>query len=132
MKLSTEIKPRVDGTLRVNGEDGKNYVFKGDPLECEITDKATLKRLLLLGTFFPASEADEAEALKLINADKAAKSGRARQPQRADGDGEGGDGDGGDDEPVDPNAPPVEANTPPKTEQAAAPAAQQRRTSKAS
>lgn len=110
MKLSTEIKPRTDGTVRVQGEDGQTYVFKGEELECEIADEATVKRLLGLGTFFPASDADHEAALALMDDDI--------------------EDDGGEDDQADPDAPPIEtgvtatpAPAPAAAEAAAAPAA---------
>lgn len=125
MKLSTELKPRTDGTLRVLGLDGKTYVFKGDPLECDVDDERTLAHLLALDTFFPSSDDDHAAALALV--DGMATSG-----------GPAGDDLDDDDDQVDMNALPIEANTPPKVETAAAlpieantppkPAEQQRRT----
>lgn len=99
MKLCTDITPRRDGTVRVLGEDGQTYVFEGDPLECEIAHEPTLKRLLKLGPFFPAAEADEGAAMLLLQED-------AADEQDQDGD--------RDLDPVDPNAPPVEEKTPPK------------------
>jgi hypothetical protein len=102
MNLSTDIKPRTDGTVRVLGQDGKTYTFKGEPLECDIEDEATLKRLLKLGSFFPSSDADEEAALALVGGD-------APTP---------GDEDDGE-IPFDPNAAPVEANTPPEAVEAA-------------
>lgn len=133
MKLSTELKPRTDGTVRVAGLDGKSYVFKGDPLECDVTDEATLAHLLALDTFFPSSDDDHAAALALV---QASTKGEGSGPQGAE---RGGPDDDLDDELVDMNAPPIEANTPPKDavaeqaaqaaqQQAAKAATQQRRT----
>ena len=107
MKLSTEIKPRSDGTLSVVGEDGKTYVFKGEPLECDIEHEPTVARLLKLDTFFPANDDDQDAALALLKA-------------QGDGldDGDDGDDDGELDDDgdlkSDPNALPLEANTAPK------------------
>lgn len=102
MKLETSIKPRRDGVVLTTGLDGSKYTFAPDPehgdaLVCEVGDEATVKHLLALGNFYPANEADFDRAAELVG--------------DTDGDGEG-DGDGEDD-PVDPNALPIESNTPP-------------------
>jgi len=70
MKLHTEIKPRKDGTVKVAGADGKQYVFQREEdtgeLACDIEDQATVAMLLNGGQFWPANEADHAAATALI------------------------------------------------------------------
>lgn len=106
MKLQTFIRPRANGTVKVLGEDGQNYEFTADAegvLVCDIEHEPTVERLLTLGDFEPVDAADFEAALALANKSKA-----------ADDEGDEGDGDDeGDGEEENPNALPVEANTPP-------------------
>lgn len=66
MKLQTSIPPRRDGTVTVQGLDGKAYVFasnaEGD-LVGEIEHEPTVAHLLAGGSFMPADEADFDAAL---------------------------------------------------------------------
>lgn len=104
MKLETSIKPRRDGVVRVTGDDGVEYTFAPDQdgvLVGEIPHEPTVARLLALGTFVPADEADLAHAGDLLS----------QVPTDPDSDDEG-DGEDDDDE-GDMEAPPAEANTPP-------------------
>lgn len=109
MKLQTSIKPRSNGTVKLQGQDGKAYLFEpnedGD-LVCDVTDEATVQHLLLTqpDTFWPFDDADYSAAEQLLQ--KAAEDGD---------DGDDGDGDGDDGEQSNPNGLPVESNTPPKT-----------------
>lgn len=100
MKLHTEIKPRKDGTVKVAGADGKQYVFQREEdtgeLACDIEDQATVAMLLNGGQFWPANEADHAAATALI------------EQSESEGEAE----DDGEDE-ADMNALPIEAGTPP-------------------
>lgn len=97
MKLQTSIKPRRDGTVTVLGQDSQTYVFAAGSdgeLTSDVADEATVAHLLATGNFWPANEADHAQALALV-----------KQAQADDDDDE-------EEEPQD--GLPVEANTPPK------------------
>jgi hypothetical protein len=112
MKLSTDIKPRSNGTVSLLGLNGKAYVFSGDPLECDVDHDATVAHLLRLGSFFPASERDEQEALELLGQKDG---GDASGNPIEGGEGaQGGELDKDGDERADLNALPLEANTPPQ------------------
>ncbi len=109
MKLQTAIKPRRDGTVIVQGLDGKSHVFLPDDagdMVCDIAHEPTVAHLLALDLFMPADEADFARALELTSG-----------------------GSSGDDENEDEgflsegNGLPIEANTPPAPAPAPAPAA---------
>lgn len=98
MKLQTSIQPRRDGTLNVQGLDGKTNGFAKDGegvLTGEVTDEATLAHLLAGGDFYPANPEDFDAAQALL-------------PKLDGDDGEGDDGDDTGD------GLPVEANSPPK------------------
>ncbi|HEV6963892.1 hypothetical protein [Roseateles sp.] len=102
MLMQTTIKPRRDGNVVVQGLDRKTYTFLPDEdgaLTCEIVHEATIRHLLALKTFVPATpeEADQAIALLQLDAQ--------------DDDGAAGDDDLDDD--FDSNALPVESNTTP-------------------
>jgi phosphosulfolactate phosphohydrolase-like enzyme len=104
MKLLTTLKPRRDGTVVLRSADMKTaFVFSPDEngdLVADVTDEALVATCLASGNFQPADEEDFAAAeamLKKIEEEQAPK----------DGD------DDGDDDEADPNALPVEANTPP-------------------
>ena len=102
MKLETSIKPRRDGVVLVTGDDGVKYTFAPDAdgvLVCDIPHEPTVARLLALGMFVPADEADLAHADQLLS--------QTQEPEDGDDDGDDEDGEG------DINALPVEANTPP-------------------
>lgn len=67
MKLQTEIKPRRDGTVTVDGAHGKKYTFAADEsgdLVCDVDDE-TAANLLTGGLFFPADPADYDAAIAL-------------------------------------------------------------------
>jgi hypothetical protein len=102
MKLQTAIQPRRDGTVKVAGLNGKIYVFEPDAandLVCDVDHDETAAHLLGTDNFWPADEADYQAAEGLL----------AKGRQEGDQD-EGADDD---DEPPNPNALPIEANTPP-------------------
>lgn len=116
MRLQTSIPPRRDGTLIRKSDDGLIvFTFRLDEcgdLTCDVTDEATVARLLAEGTgeFFPVDEADHVAAAALMGARASADA-----DQDADKDGEGGE----DDEEADQDALPIEANTPVRPTKAA-------------
>jgi len=103
MKLITLIAPRADGVVVVRDDAGKAIVFAseapGGPLVANVADEALVAKLLLTENFEPADEADFQAAEVLLDA----VGGQARGEEDDDFEDEG-----------DPNALPVEANTPPK------------------
>ncbi|WP_146187729.1 hypothetical protein [Limnohabitans sp. T6-5] len=103
MKLATLIQPRVDGTVIVHGDDGKDYVFERDAdgeLVCDVDHEGTASALLTGGNFYPADAGDYDAALSLTRQDS---QGGDQQSE--------GDGDGDDDEIVN-GGMPVEADSP--------------------
>lgn len=111
MKLQTTIIPRADGTVVVRGDDGKKYVFQhGDDgiLECDVTCKLTAARLLGTGDFFPLDEGDFSDALALTASAQTQTTEDGQEPGASDLD-----------DPVNLDALPVEANTPPAPKAAA-------------
>lgn len=103
MKLQTSIKPRLDGTVIVEGTDGQVYSFVQDEsgdLTCDVPHVETVSGLLAGGLFYPADPADYEAAVAL-----------AATAQPADGD-EAGDDDPEDDAAI-MTALPIEENTPP-------------------
>ena len=66
MKLSTDIKPRMTGTVIARVED-MTYQFNGQPLECEVENEQHIAFLLNTGSFFPADSADFERAKMQIN-----------------------------------------------------------------
>lgn len=106
MLLQTEIQPRKDGTVLVQA-CGSTYKFAADKngdLVCDVASDTAVAALLSTGNFFPSDESDIQDALDLM--------------PKGDADGDDKTDDGL--LPVDPNAPPVEANTPPAAKPAAA------------
>lgn len=104
MKLQTSIKPRLDGTVKVLGQDRQTYVFAADDeglLTGDVSDEPTIAALLATGNFWPADESDAELALVLVK--EAEKSAHAE---------DGEDDQDDEEEPLD--GLPVEANTPPK------------------
>jgi hypothetical protein len=102
MLLQTEIQPRKDGTVLAKA-CGSTYTFAADKngdLVCDVASDAAVAALLSTDNFFPADESDSDAALALLTDS---------------------DGDKTDDGllPVDPNAPPIESNTPTATKPAA-------------
>lgn len=73
MKLSTDIKPRKDGTVTATVPgDGARYVFSagnGGALECEVTAEAHIAWLLNTGYFFPVDEADIDAGIAAVQAE---------------------------------------------------------------
>lgn len=106
MKLQTSIIPRRSGVVILTGLDGVAYEFKPDEegdMVCLIDHEPTIAHVLSLDgdNFFPADETEYAEAERVLAA--------ANVPQDDGEIDEGGDGD----DAGDPNAMPVESNTPP-------------------
>lgn len=103
MKLATAIQPRKDGTVTLTGLDGQPYVFSkheaSGELVADIEHEGTLAHLLAMDNFYPLDEADYDAANALVQSQ--ATAGDEDEPDDLDDEG-------------DPNAPPVEANTPPK------------------
>lgn len=71
MKLQTSISLRRDGTIKLRGLDGAEYVFTADAqgdVVCDVTDDETVVHLLSTRAdfFWPASEADYDEAKRLL------------------------------------------------------------------
>lgn len=104
MKLETDTPLRLDGTVVVEGLNGRSYVFKPDETgaaTCDVDHEPTVAHLLQFGGYFPADELDHDAAVKLLE-----KSGEeSLTGEEVDGDEE--------DDATDPNAAPLEANTPP-------------------
>ncbi len=68
MKIQTSIKPRLDGTVKVIGQDGQKYEFVADQhgeLCCDVTHKKTVAHLVATGNFWPADESDFDSAIQL-------------------------------------------------------------------
>lgn len=101
MKLTTSIPPRRDGV--VNVEDGaRKFVFKPDEsgeLTCDVEGDALIARLLATEMFAPARVEDYDAAEALLDAHEDAAGGA---PARDD------------DDDINPDAPPLEAMTPPE------------------
>ncbi len=116
MKLHTDIKPRQDGTVIVQGKD-KEYVFKpnenGD-LEADVDDSNLIEHLLKGENFWPADIADADASLSILgkgDQDPELTTNTTQEPvdDMSDDDANIPDYENG-------NMPmPIEANTPPKT-----------------
>lgn len=117
MKLQTSILPRRDGTVIVGCASGSKHTFvknvAGD-LVCDVTDEADVAELLRNGNFFPEDEADNVAAISMLESSGVIGGDLDQDLGSPDLD------DAGDD-PVDPNAPPVEVPTPPKAAKAVTP-----------
>lgn len=116
MKLQTSIIPRRDGTVRVSGKDKRVYAFEPNDdgqLVADVDDEELIARLLQLGTFYPDDPADYDAATALVG-DNAPVRAQFRDGLDETVPGEGGFDDDRDDAPVDPSAPPLEANTTPR------------------
>ena len=93
MKLQALIKPRKDGSVLSTGLDGKTYKFSADEsgdLVCDVDHEPTVANLLRTENFTPIEESDFGVAANL-----------SAEPIDQD-----------DDDESDPDALPVEANTP--------------------
>lgn len=70
MKLLTDIPPRADGVVMLQGKQA--YEFKYDPehgaLSCEVDDEQDLALALRSENFYPANDADEVRALDVVGA----------------------------------------------------------------
>lgn len=115
MKLLTTITPRSNDTVTytefVNGKPAQTIIFARDAesgeLVAEVTDEATIGRLLLTGTFQPLNEEDYGIAEAILEAAKPKKKRRfveVDEDDDEDDDEQSGAANGG---------LPVEANTPP-------------------
>ncbi len=109
MKLQTSIPARRDGTLNVQGLDGKAYAFVTDAdgvLTGDVDDEATAAHLLNTGNFYPENPEDFDAALRLAGDDQ----GKGDEGDEGDE-----SGDAGDDDIEQPaGGLPVEANSPRK------------------
>lgn len=111
MKLHTSIAPRRDGTVRATGKDGSVFVFApgtDGELSCDVTDPVLVASLLSTEQFWPADANDFDSAASLFQVPKPEQAGGGQSPK-----GEGEHADDDEDEPVNMNALPVEANTTP-------------------
>lgn len=98
MKIETTITPRKDGTVTVQADDGKQYVFKRDDsgaLSCDVDNDSHVAWLLGLGDFHPADESDFGLAMQLTGGDQEEDDQDLVEED-------------GDDEPIDMNAAPIE------------------------
>lgn len=96
MKLITSIIPRRDGTVRVQGDNGETFVFErgaGGEMTGDVSDDATVARLIAGRLFWPAHAEDYDTAAAIASGDDDA------QDHEADADA--------------PAPLPLEANTPP-------------------
>lgn len=70
MKLLTDIPPRADGVVMLQGKQA--YEFKYDPehgaLSCEVDDEQDLAMALRSENFYPANQEDEARAMEIAGA----------------------------------------------------------------
>ena len=97
MKLQTSIKPRKDGRVLATGANGKTYIFASDDngdLVGDVEHEPTIAMLLRTELFTPVDDGDFAAAIELT--------AEVPDPDELDPDDES-----------DPDALPVEANTPP-------------------
>ena len=79
MKLSTDIKPRKDGSVTAEIPGDGRYTFactEGGPLVCDVTDESHIAWLLDSGHFYPLDEADINAGIAAVNA-KSAKASKA-------------------------------------------------------
>lgn len=107
MKLLTNIKPRADGVVYATGCTGTKYAFRDDGtgiLVADVADQRDVAQLLELEAFEPADEADFEAAEALLEAGKAALADDASDDLDFD------------DDPDAPLPAPLEANTPPVTD----------------
>lgn len=73
MKIETTIKPRKDGKVTVEADDGEKYVFKRDEsgaLTCDVPNESHVAWLLGLGDFHPADESDFGLAMQLTDGEQ--------------------------------------------------------------
>lgn len=119
MKLQTSIPARRDGTLTVQGLDGKAYKFTTDAdgvLTGEVEDEATVAHLLGTGNFYPENPEDFDAALRLAaegdGNDSGEGEGEGHDANQAADDADDEQDDEADDEAAVGAALPVEANSP--------------------
>ena len=78
MKLTTDIKPRQEGTVVAEIGDGKQYTFEPDAegrLVAEVDDDTHVGYLLDSGNFYPADESDNEAGIESLNSTQEAASG---------------------------------------------------------
>ena len=115
MKLQTSIPARRDGTLNVQGLNGKAYAFSTDAdgvLTGEVDDEATVAHLLGTGNFYPENPEDFDAALRLAGDDQGEGDGEGDVGGEGDDAGDDGDADGDDEIEQPAGGLPVEANSP--------------------
>lgn len=120
MKLQTSIPARRDGTLTVQGLDGKAYKFTTDAdgvLTGDVDDEATVAHLLGTGNFYPENPEDFDAALRLAGEGEGDDSGEGEgevpdDANQAADDADDEQDDEADDEAAVAAAMPVEANSP--------------------
>jgi hypothetical protein len=81
MKLFCSLPARADGTVRLRGADGKDYVFAptGDGETCADVPQAVAAPLLATGNFYPADPPTDAPAdPPAETAGEPAKAGKGR------------------------------------------------------
>ncbi len=112
MRLMTTILPRRDGKVILRSRTGKVYEFvaeqAGGDLVCDVDDEDTIATALLTGDFEPVDVEDQERAGSLLMA-LGGTEGVDGEPESEPG----ADDDLDDDDVVDPDALPVEANTDP-------------------
>jgi hypothetical protein len=102
MELQALIKPRANGTVILRGSEGQAFEFTANghgDLVCDVDDEKAVANALACGNFQPYNDEDFEKAEALL---------ATALPDDDDN-----DDDEKDDEPVNPNALPVEAKTPP-------------------
>jgi len=101
MKLETNVPPRKDGTVTTQfGADVYRFTSdNSDAMVCEVSNPEHVAFLLSTGNFYPAYEADYAAAAALLKQNE-----DTEDPADVYDD---------DDDDVDPNAAPIESETPP-------------------
>lgn len=119
MKLQTSIPARRDGTLTVQGLDGKAFKFTTDAdgvLTGDVDDEATVAHLLGTGNFYPENPEDFDAALRLAGEgegdDSGEGEGEGHDANQAADDADDEQDDEADDEAAVGAALPVEANSP--------------------
>lgn len=112
MKMICNVPQRRGGSpVKAKGPSGTEYAFTvGDDglMSADVADDDAAHFLALGDSFEPADEADFDRAQELLAAEEARRKAAAGEDDGGEGD------DEDDDDPIDPDAPPHEANTPAK------------------